>query len=365
MPANINTYIGRESAWHALGTVTGRYQTTEDLLNDKGFQYTVFKSQLHDGLGRKVNAWATFRWDLADKNAGLKDKATFLGVVGEDYKVIQHQEGFQTIDALMRTADGAHYETAGVLGDGERVWALADLGLTARIGDDVQQGYLLFSTGHDGSLAHSYRICMTRVVCQNTLSAALREKSRASLTIRHTKNAMGRLNNAREALDNIADDVRSMEDKLNFLASRKMTRDAVVTIMDRLFPKTKKEQSDDTVIEESSTRRENILADVLKLYEMNDGNAYPEQRGTAYSLLNAITNYTDHDRSSKGNGTGRAESAMFGSGDRFKTQAMQVIMETADGLPVMQQRTVLTPGPTSNDTSYGANLDAILAEHAS
>ena len=100
---------------------------------------------------------------------------------------MQHDEGFKSIDALMKTADGAHYETAGVLGNGERVWALADLGLAAKVGDDVQKGYLLFSTGHDGSLAHSYRLCMTRVVCQNTLSAALGEKTKASLTIRHTK----------------------------------------------------------------------------------------------------------------------------------------------------------------------------------
>jgi hypothetical protein len=125
---NINTYIGRAAAWHALGTVTGKYQTTDELLADPGFQYVVFKSQLHDGLGRPVDAWGTFRWNLADKLVGRKEAAQFLGAVGKDYAVIQHDEGFKSIDAVMRTADGAHYETAGVLGNGERVWALADLG---------------------------------------------------------------------------------------------------------------------------------------------------------------------------------------------------------------------------------------------
>ena len=43
---NIRTYIGRTAAWHALGTVTGKYQTTDELLADPGFQYVVFKSQL-------------------------------------------------------------------------------------------------------------------------------------------------------------------------------------------------------------------------------------------------------------------------------------------------------------------------------
>jgi phage/plasmid-like protein (TIGR03299 family) len=323
MAHNINTYRGRQAAWHTLGTVTGKYETTDELLADPGFQYVVFKSQLRDGLSRPVDAWGTFRWNLADKVNNRPENATFLGAVGKDYAVIQHDEGFKSIDAVMRTANGAHYETAGVLGAGERVWALADLGLTAKVGDDKQNGYLLFSTGHDGSMAHSYRLCFTRVVCQNTLGAALSEKTKAALTIRHTKNAQSRLVDARSALDAMGSDVQRVEDRLNFLAGRKCNREALTTVFDRLFPKTKK----DDEVEVSSSRRDNILTDVLKIYELNDGNAFPDQRGTGYNLLNAITNYVDHERSSKEDG--RAESAMFGSGDALKTKALEVIYEVA------------------------------------
>ncbi len=327
MSHNINTYIGRQAAWHALGTVTGKYQTTDELLSDPGFQFVVFKSQLRDGLGRPVDAWGTFRWNMSDKVNGKKDAAMFLGAVGKDYAVMQHDEGFKSIDAIMQTADGAHYETAGVLGNGERVWALADLGFCAKIGDDVQKGYLLFSTSHDGTMAHSYRLCMTRVVCANTLGAALSEKTKADLTIRHTKNANGRLGDARAALASMGSDVARVEDRLNFLAGRKMNREALEDIMKRLFPMNVK--GGET---RETTRRTNILSDVLKLYELNDGNAFPEQRGTAYNLLNAITNYVDHERSTKEDM--RAESAMFGSGDALKTKAMEVIYQTAATLPM-------------------------------
>lgn len=350
MAHNINTYIGRNAAWHNLGTVTNKYQTTDELLADPGFQYVVFKSQLHDGLGRLVNAWGTFRWDFKDKLAGNKDAAQFLGTVGEDYAVMQHEEGFKTIDALMKTADGAHYETAGVLGAGEKVWALADLGLTAKVGDDVQQGYLLFSTGHDGSMSHSYRLCMTRVVCQNTLNAAISEKTRAKLSIRHTKNALSRLGDTREALTAMSDDVVRIEDKLNFLAARKMTRESVTSIMDRLFPKTR---NDDGVAKET-TRRTNIIADVLKLYELNDGNAFPDQRGTSYNLLNAITNYTDHER---GQNDSRAEVAMFGSGDALKSKAFDIIMESSKGLEVISRPSYYV----GNGSTGSALLDDVLA----
>lgn len=342
------TYIGRQAAWHALGTVTGKYQTTDELLNDKGFQYVVFKSQLRDGLGRPVDAYGTFRWNLVDKIHGNKEAAQFLGTVGKDYAVMQHEEGFKSIDAVMRNADGAHYETAGVLGNGERVWALADLGFAARVGDDVQKGYLLFSTGHDGSMAHSYRLCFTRVVCQNTLGAALSEKTKADLTIRHTKNANARLTDARKALDDMGDDVKRVEDRLNFLAGRKMNREALTSIFDRLFPKNAEAKV--------QTRRENIMADVLKIYELNDGNAFPEQRGTSYNLLSAITNYTDHERSSKEDG--RAESAMFGSGDALKTKAFEVIMEASRNLEPVSTKMVFASDGESTGSSL---LDSLVA----
>jgi len=333
-------YIGRQAAWHNLGTVTGKFMTADELLADKSFQYTVFKSQLHDGLGRPVNAWGTFRWNFSDKIAGNKDAAEFLGTVGEDYTVMQHDEGFKTIDQLMQSVDGAHYETAGVLGNGEQVWALADLNLGYRIGDDVHKNFVLFVTGHDGSMAHRYSLCDERVVCKNTMKMALAEKGLAA-SIRHTKNANARLIDARAAMNGIQDQVNTLSARMNVLAGRKMSREAMTSILDRLFPKTQKDHR-----QVSSSRRDNTLHDILRTYESNDGNAFPEQRGTAYNLLNAITNYTDHQRSSQNDG--RAESALFGSGDTLKSRAFEVIYEASKSLDAVPQRmTFTTSGPST------------------
>jgi phage/plasmid-like protein (TIGR03299 family) len=362
MPANIYSYVGREAAWHKLGTVTGRHMTWAEVQANGGLDYVVFKSQLHDGLGRPVNAWGTFRWNRTDKLAGNREAAVFLGVVGEEYNVIQHAEGFRMIDALVASVDNAHYETAGALGNGERVWGLADLNLAVSVGADKQVGYLLFCTGHDGSLSHQYRIVLTRVVCQNTLTAALSEKTRAKLTIRHTKNAGAKLDGIHEALTSLRGDMLTVEEKLNFLATRRVTREAVESVFHRLFPKTKAE---DGAEKESCTRRKNVLADILTMYESNDNNAFPEQRGTAYNLLNSIVEYADHSRSSRGgNGNGRAESALFGSGERLKAQALDVILETANGLPVMSPAPVYRL-PAALETGSRGLLDQILTESAS
>ena len=72
----------------------------------------------------------------------------------------------------------------------------------------------------------------------------------------------------------------------------------------------------------SSKQRDTLVDSVLALYEINDNNAFPEQRGTAFNLLNAITNHVDHSKSTP-------ESAMFGSGDTLKTLALRTITDAS------------------------------------
>lgn len=331
MAHNINTYVGRASAWHQLGTVTGQFMTLGEIMTHGGMVYDVEKRQL-EYAGKPVEAWGTFR----------VDNGAFLGSVGEGYTVVNHVEGFRMLDSLVNAADGAHYETAGVLGRGEVVWGLIDLKQTVAVGDDVSKGYLLFTTSHNGSFAHQYRQTLTRVVCQNTLNIAIRAKTAAMFRVKHTKNAQSRIDDAHKALEAIAGETKTIEGKLRFLADRRVTRESLDSILGRLFPKAK----DDAGEERMTTRRENIVADILALYEYADGGAFPEQRGTAYNLLNAITEYTDHFRSAKGGQ--RAESATFGSGDKLKTQALEVILEAADGMPAKATyQTVVVPVQTA------------------
>ncbi len=318
------SYIGRQAAWHKLGTVTGSYMTWADIQAHGGLNYLPVKQQLFDASGNAVDAWGVFR----------PDNGAFLGPVGDGYTVIDHAEGFRMLDILVASKDGAHYETAGCLGKGEVVWGLADLSLSVTVGTsgDKSNVYLLFATAHNGTFSHLYRTTLTRVVCQNTLNAAMSSRATSLFRVRHTKNAQNRLDSAHDALATIGAEVQGIEAKLNMLAARKMTREAMGSILDRLFPQSK----DANGKPQDSTRRNNILTDVLRCYESNDRNAFPEQRGTAYNLLNAITEYTDHVRSTRKDDKG--ESAMFGSGDRLKTQAMEVIMETADGLQLTVSR---------------------------
>src|SRR5262245_33923835 len=117
MPAQIvnNQMFTRKPAWHNLGTVTGTWLNAEDAFKAAKLDWLVSKRQL-EFQGIPVPAWGIFRDDTDD----------FLGAVGADYTPCQNVDGFAFIDAILGVA-GAHYETAGALGRGERVWPLANL----------------------------------------------------------------------------------------------------------------------------------------------------------------------------------------------------------------------------------------------
>ncbi len=336
--AGQDTYAGRLDAWHLLGNVTGEFSTAEDLMKAAGTNFQVVKKQL-EYMGIKVDSYGTFRIDdnpvkgredfaikVKSLQTGVIKYLTFLGQVSSTYEVIQHTEGFELLDRLVGEIKGAHYETMGTLDYGRFIWGQVDPNVKIKVGDDVSDVLLTFHTSHDGSKQFDVFETIIREVCRNTVRAGSLKRLAATLRVKHTKNAGKRIESLKAEITEIQSVAMTMQERLNFLAKRKMTHESVGKIMDRLFPKKQTEEG-----EESSTRRDNNISEVLRLYEYNDGDTFREQRGTAYNMLNAVTEYTDHFRSTKGDM--RAESAVFGSGDKLKSTALNVLLEEAMGMP--------------------------------
>jgi phage/plasmid-like protein (TIGR03299 family) len=357
----------RKAAWHELGQRTPDAQTWDQAMTLSGLDWRVIKRQLFGSVAEvsasdrvtldhlvPVPAYGIFR----------DSDGAYLGTVGDQYTPIQNQHAFEFVDTLLEAGDGAHYESAGALGNGERIWCLAKVPHTITVaGEDKSEVYLLFTTSHDGSMAATCKMSTIRVVCQNTLNQALSANG-AMVRVKHTRDAAIRLDQARKLMEGVGVDAKKLEEKLNLLAARKMTKDSMLTIFDRLFPAPKDKDS-------NTTRRENVLADVLRLYESNDKNVYPQIRGTAYNLLNAITEYTDHERTARITSgrsgytlaQARAENAFVGTGDALKQEALDVIFEDTAGNPVHSQvysRPILDR-PTAPST--GSLLDAVLDNH--
>src|SRR5208337_2939590 len=317
----------REDAWHLLGQRCDKAATWEQAVELAGLNWKVFKQRNYarQPITAKIVETDSYTVFRDSDNAQL-------GTVGPEYTVKQNRECFQFVDTLMEANGGAHYDSAGALGNGSRIWCAvrvpkADINVE---GDDKHETYLVFTTAHDGSMAHTAKLTTVRVVCQNTLNSALSSEG-AMFRVKHTAQADVRLDRAKALMTGITVDAKALEAKLRQLANRKMTRESMVAILNRLFPAPKEENA-------STTRRENVLTEVLGLYASNDRGAVPEIAGSAYNLLNAVTEYTDHFRSARitdnrqgmSQSQARAENAVSGTGDRLKSQALAVIDEVTE-----------------------------------
>jgi phage/plasmid-like protein (TIGR03299 family) len=357
--------LARESAWHGLGEIIGRYFTVEELLAAGGGKFT-FPVEKHRLVAptlinpytnepfqneTAIEAYATFRMDTG----------AFLASVGADYTVVPHLDGLPLVQQLFPLAERgkAYFETAFTLQNGGIFCCSAKLPFDISVGDDKTEMFLSYVTSHTGRYNLLFYLSGERPVCENTIEIGL-SAARGVFRVHHTKNANLKLKDAAKALSALEVDVKSAEEKMNFLNTRKVTAETAETIFNRLFPQTKREDGR----EDSSTRRNNILADIYKRFELNEMDTFKEQRGTAYSLLQSVTDYVDHGRSSHNGDKGRYESAILGSGNKLKSQAFEVILETAKKMPVKVAEVGKTyvEVPTSEEISWSADLDAILEQ---
>ena len=313
--------------WHRLGQNVEECQTWSEAMRLAHLDWEVECQPLYDRRGNVVEAWGTFR----------KDNGRFLASVGSRYTPIQNGRMFEFVDLLIGTR-AAHYESAGALDGGRKVWCLARIpGATTEIvPGDEHQAYILFCSSHDGSLAATCQPTSVRVVCSNTLTTALNERGVSRISVRHTASGEARLARAQKMLEASLRAIQDVRQKLRILAERNLTRESFEEALNRLFPPPKGKD------EELRGRRRSTLEAILRLYERNDGsNGIASISGTAYNLYNAVTEYVDHYRpvrtsqitASLSDAQKRAQSALFGSGAQLKERALEVLLETTSGAP--------------------------------
>ena len=310
-------------AWHGLGSVVSA-QKWADAMVLAQMDWQVKKVQLDNPLipNTKMPAWGIFRDDTKE----------LLGTVGENYTPIQNIKMGEHVDNILKDIDGAHYESAGVLGNGNQVWSMARIPKDIKINgtDDITKNFLLCSTSHDGSKAYTLKLVNLRVVCNNTLTRALTESSK-NVRVKHTVNALGKLESKVKEVDSIMMLIDDTNKKMNELALRKMTKESNEKVMENMFGKDWKD----------STRSRNQIQQIYQLFSSNDNNAFPEIKGTAYNLLNAVTNYYDHEvgirqtdgRMSLTTEQIRTEGALWGSGEKAKSEALKYILEATEFNP--------------------------------
>lgn len=151
----------REKPWHGLGTIVKEAPDSGEALRLAGLDWEVVQSPIFTNHGKVEGYKANVR----------NTDGQVLGVVTDRYRVVQNTEAFAFTDALL--GEGVHYETAGSLMGGRKVWLLARLPREFIIAGERISPYLVFSNTHDGSGAVRVAVTPIRVCCNNTLNLAL------------------------------------------------------------------------------------------------------------------------------------------------------------------------------------------------
>jgi phage/plasmid-like protein (TIGR03299 family) len=243
------------------------------------------------------------------------DNKSPLGLVSSKYKVVQPTEVLEFFRDLTN-ANGYTLHTAGTLFGGKRFWALASIGEEACVvGEDKIGGYLLLSTSCDGTLATSARFTTVRVVCNNTLSMALSGQTRREYTVRHTSKFNADL--AKQELGLARDHFGEFLKASRALAAKSISNDTASQFVGGLLKSTGMVTADD--VRESVPYKK--ILDLFKSSAM--GGTLLGAEGSAWGLVNAVTEYVDHHAKATTT-SNRLASAWFGRGDNLKSQALKL-----------------------------------------
>lgn len=269
-------FDNRKSPTDLAGIDVRGSMTVDEALDASGLNWRVEQHLLRDAQtngvipGFKVNVR---NYDNAP-----------LGIVSDRYKICQNADAFDFVNHIVK--DGhVELETAGMVGDGKKVWMEAKMPEMDIIGEPITP-YILFVNTHDGSGA--VKVCFTtlRIWCKNMLSLGIRNASR-SFSFQHKGNIEAKLIEAKETLVGADVYFTELSTEIEDLAMQKMSINQVETAVKLLFPIKDGEESQRKIANAESDRAE-------FLYRYRNADDLNNIRGTAYGFLSAASDFASH-----------------------------------------------------------------------
>jgi phage/plasmid-like protein (TIGR03299 family) len=294
-------------AWHGLGKVFNQEISIEQALKESGLDFHVDKlPNIHRlGNGTEVVSDSSFFTVRTDVQKVLGTR------LGPDYTVYQNIEALDIVDELLKTKK-IIIETVGAIDEGKKVFTCLKLTNSIAVdGTDEIFQYVLLTNSHDGSLAITAMPTNVRVVCANTLSAAL-AGAKGAHKIRHTKNAADRVKEAFTIMGLLEDNSKANAAAYNAMKYNGITKQEFFDYIGNIFITSEEinnlQKGEKDVL---STRKQNTIGEVLQF--ANNGIGQAEALGDSLNMwyaYNAVTGYLTSKK--YGSADDRFESLMIG-----------------------------------------------------
>src|SRR5574337_54901 len=269
----------RDVPWHGLGQNVEENDSLDAMVKKAHMEWHVLRKPISMQID---NHTVQPGMDILYRN----DNYFPLSVVPPSYEIVQPRDIFDFYRSLIDSA-GYSMDVIGALHQGKKVWALAKTSTFEVVEGDKVDCYLLLATSYDGSLATTAKFTTIRVVCQNTLNMALRDKQ--SVKVRHSTKF-----NPEQVVDKLIEQndwISQTKALVNLRISNNLAKEILSECM----------QKKD--IEESPQYRK-----IMDLF-MKSGTMI--ERETGWGFLNAVTEYCDWYSKEKKNQNTRLEGMWF------------------------------------------------------
>jgi phage/plasmid-like protein (TIGR03299 family) len=314
------SYVGARP-WHGLGTQVNEGATGMEMLKAAKLDYPIEMREISFMLpgptGELIDPLKIYRAVTRGDNDRVFQVATYM------YHPVQNIE---IIDFFREycEAGNATMETVGALKGGAIVWALAKLSKfadTSIKGVDELTGYMLLATSHDGTMATIGRGTQVRVVCWNTLSAALGRKGGKQFRMSHSRQWTEKAaQEARETMGMAAEQVQRANEIATVLAGISINNDDWLDFMGKLMG----EENVKDIKKGALTRTAQAIMDSTI---NSPGSDLVTAKGTLWGLVNGISHFVDHKRGRTDDS--RLTAAWFGDGERLKNDGLALAMQMA------------------------------------
>lgn len=265
-----------------------------------------------------------------------KDYNIPLGIVKGRYTIVQNIKAFNFFNNAIGK-DKAVWQTAGFFGKGERIFISAKLPKNIFVDGDPVENYLIFTTSHDGSTGVKILFSPIRVVCENTLNAAI-QNSTNYVSFRHTNSVHDNIDIADEILGICDNKITMIGEYYSNMRKQAISDENAVDTFAKVILNEKEKESINltghTVMQlalrdynaindtEISMRKINAISEMYNYYHLGIGQK--EILGTKWGVYNAITGYYSNIDNSTG--IKRMDSILYGDKARKIETAGNILL---------------------------------------
>lgn len=269
-----NVLSVREATWANIGTDVKQCKNNiDEILVKSGLDYNVVEQPVFIGGGDAASD--RFKAIVRESDGHV------YNITKKSYTICQNRDAFAFLEEM---PEDLEIVKAGESGSG-MIYLIGVLPTLKVLGDDFTP-HLIFQTSHNADFALKTAIAPLRVVCQNQFNTAFGDNSNA-ITLKHTPGIAANVHEAGRILRGTSEYMQYFAKKADMLATNKVNVEKAIEI---LLPISK------DATEASANRVEEAREVFRGLYNTSDNQNF---RGSAWGLLNAVTDYSTHETGKK------------------------------------------------------------------